>query len=73
MRYTFIRTQEPHHRDTRLCTVLGVSRSGYYAWRDQAPSARAREDARLLPLRCQIHMEMREQYEAVKLWREATG
>lgn len=71
MRYAFIRTQEPHHRVTRLCTVLGVSRSGYYAWRDRAPSGRAKEEARLLPLLRQLHQEMREQYEAVKLWREA--
>jgi len=71
VKYAFIRTQEPHYRVTRLCTVLGVSRSGYYAWRDRAPSARAREDARLLPLLCQLHQEMREHYGAVKLWREA--
>ena len=71
MRYAFIRTQEPHHRVTRLCTVLRVSRSGYYAWRERAPSARAREDQRLLPLLRHLHQEMREHYGAVKLWREA--
>lgn len=71
MRYAFIRTQESHHRLTRLCTVLGVSRSGYYAWRDRAPSARAQEDHRLLPLLRQIHQETRGHYGAVKLWKEA--
>jgi putative transposase len=29
------------------CRVLGVSTSGYYAWRKRAPSARSREDADL--------------------------
>jgi putative transposase len=31
-----------------LCEALGVSRSGFYAWRTRAPSRRARMDARLL-------------------------
>jgi hypothetical protein len=28
-----------------LCRVLGVSRSGYYGWKDRPPSKRSREDA----------------------------
>lgn len=31
-----------------MCSTLGVSRSGYYAWRDREPSARAVRDAELL-------------------------
>jgi transposase InsO family protein len=72
VKYEFIRTQARLHRVTRLCTVLGVSRSGYYAWRDRPLSARAAEDQRLLPLLRSVHQEMREQYGAVKLWREIT-
>jgi len=71
VKYAFIRTQEPQHRVTRLCHALGVSRSGYYAWRGRPPSARMLEDQRLLPLLRQLHQEMREGYGAVKLWREA--
>jgi putative transposase len=72
VKYEFIRTQERLHRVTRLCTVLGVSRSGYYAWRDRPLSARAAEDQRFLSLLRSVHQEMREQYGAVKLWREIT-
>lgn len=31
-----------------LCGALGVSRSGFYAWRTRAPSRRTRTDARIL-------------------------
>jgi putative transposase len=72
VKYAFIRTHESVHRVTRLCAALAVSRSGYYAWRDRPVSARAAEDQRLLPLLRHVHQEMREQYGAVKLWREIT-
>lgn len=72
MRYAFIRTQERAHRVSRLCAALAVSRSGYYAWRDRPPSARTVEDHRLLSLLRSLHQEMREEYGAIKLWREAT-
>jgi putative transposase len=30
-----------------LCRMLGVSKSGYYAWRSRPPSKRRRQDALL--------------------------
>ena len=42
-----------HAREFRLvamCRVLGVQRSGYYAWLRHGASAREREDQRLLGL-----------------------
>lgn len=71
MRYAFIRTQESRHRVTRLCAALAVSRSGYYAWRHRGPSARAVEDDQLARLLRRLHQDTREQYGAIKLWREA--
>ena len=40
MRYAFIAEQAPEFRVQRLCQVLGVGRSGYYAWKQRSPSAR---------------------------------
>src|SRR5512145_2069740 len=71
VRYAFIRTQERLHRVTRLCHALAVSRSGYYGWRHRGLSAREVEDAQLAKLLRRLHEETREQYGAIKLWREA--
>ena len=44
------------------CRVLGVSRAGYYAWRDRPPSARARADAELTAVIHRLHRESRGTY-----------
>ena len=45
-----------------LCRVYGVSPSGYYAWRDRAPSARTNDDARLLEHVRDVHRASRQTY-----------
>lgn len=40
MRYAWIQTQRDSYPLARLCRVLQVSRSGYYAWRRREPSPR---------------------------------
>jgi putative transposase len=47
-----------------------VSSSGYYEWRDRAPSARARENALLLERIRGIHEASDEIYGAPKIWYE---
>ena len=47
-RYQRIQAMEADHPLSELCRALGVSRSGYYAWRERAPSARQEANARLL-------------------------
>jgi len=44
------------------CQVLGVSESGFYAWRGRPPSARAVRHAWLTDLICQIHADFRGVY-----------
>ena len=45
-----------------MCRLLGVSTSGYYAWRKRKPSQRAREDARLIERIRALHKRSRGTY-----------
>ena len=45
-----------------LCRVLQVSASGYYAWRDRVPSARAMNNAVLTERIRQVHAESQHTY-----------
>lgn len=47
MKYRFIAQQQQEYPVNVLCATLDVSASGYYAWRQRAPSAHAQADERL--------------------------
>ena len=57
MRYAFIERHEKDHGVRRLCTVMQVHPSGYYAWKKQPASEKARDDQRLLGLLKQAWLE----------------
>ena len=65
--YRFIAAQATWHAVRLLCRVLGVSRSGYFAWRHRAPSARARADTALTEQIRQIHAHSRETYGSIRV------
>ncbi len=57
MRYAFIERQEQQHRVRLLCKVMAVHPSGYYSWKQQPQSDKARDDQRLLGLLKQAWLE----------------
>ena len=45
------------HSVAMLCELLGVSRSGYYRWKESAPTTREREDDALADKIVQAHAD----------------
>ena len=57
MKYAFIEQESGNHAVRRLCKVMGVHPSGFYAWRAEPKSTRQREDERLQGLLKQAWLE----------------
>ena len=53
-----------------MCRMLGVSRSGYYAWKSRLPSMRSRQDAALTAKIHEIHRRSRETYGSPRIHAE---
>jgi putative transposase len=53
---------------TLMCDWLGVSRSGYYAWRGAPPSQRAQDDEKLIAVMKQLHARARGNPGVRRLW-----
>jgi putative transposase len=65
--YTFIETQKANHRVSVMCRTLKISKSGFYSWRDRAPSTRAKSDAALSEKIVRLHRNSRETYGAPRI------
>jgi putative transposase len=68
--YRLISAEKARTPVSVACRLLGVSRSGYYQWAANVPSARAREDAELVERIVAIHGEHRGVYGAPRIHAE---
>jgi len=67
MTFRLIDQERAHHAVSLLCSVLGVSRQGYWAWTKRPASARRVEDERLKPRILQAWRDSDEIYGAPRL------
>jgi len=56
-----------------MCRVYGVTRAGYYAWRQRPPSVRVRQDERLKAQIERVHQDSRGTYGSPRVYRELKG
>ncbi len=68
--FRLVEREKANYRVTRMCRVLGVSPSGYYAWCRRGPSRRVQRDAELLERIKLIHTKRRGIYGAPRIHAE---
>ncbi len=67
-RFRFVEQEKARYPVRILCAALGVSPSGYYAWRSRGPSARERSDAELAAEIRSSHARSRGTYGVPRIW-----
>lgn len=65
--FEFIAANQTQFKVSRMCRILGVSRSGFYEWLSRPLSGRARQDIELLARIEVIHEESRRTYGAPRV------
>jgi putative transposase len=68
--FGFVKANQAHHRVATMCRVLGVSKSGFYAWCSRPLSKRTREDIALTGKIHEIHRWSRGAYGAPNIHAE---
>jgi len=70
MRFELIEENREQFPVKRMCQVLGVSTSGYYAWRDRPPSAREMANQALAKKIRQVYQRSYRTYGSPRVYRE---
>ena len=68
--FGFVKANQASYSVRRMCDLLGVSPSGYYAWLNRGPSARERADQVLRDRIVEVHSRSRGTYGAPRVWAE---
>ena len=72
MRFAWIHVEKATYAVRRLCRVLAVTPSGYYAWMHRLPSQRARDNDRLQVRIRAIHAASRGTYGSPRVHEQLT-
>jgi putative transposase len=73
VKFVFIAAQKAFFAIALLCDVLGVSRSGYYAWSRRPEPARKKADAELKTKIAAVHAKSRSTYGSPRVHAELRG
>jgi transposase InsO family protein len=68
MKYRFVEKHQKQYSVGRLCVMLGISRSGYYAWRKRKPSQREQNNQTLIDHIRRIHKMSRKAYGSPRVY-----
>jgi len=69
VKYAFIENNRKDYGVRKLCRVLSVSASGYYAWSTRVIGHRAKQNEHLLVAIRRMHEESRKSYGTIKIWK----
>ena len=70
MKFAFIAAREVAFPISSMCRVLGVTKSGFYAWAKRPKPARAKRDAQLAAAVAAVHQRSRGTYGSPRVHRE---
>jgi len=70
VKFRFMAEHRERFRIRKLCEVLDVSRSGFYAWLHRQPSRRERENEAIAVHVREVHRQSREIYGSPRIYAE---
>jgi putative transposase len=68
MKYQFVEKHRKQYLVNRLCLMLGIRRSSYYAWKKRKPSQQAQNNQTLIAQIRRIHKKYRKTYGSPRMY-----